>query len=61
MHRPDVDLVAVASGPPRGRMEDMYPHYHTAYGPAVTIADKLEEESDRLRGERLLIKQELES
>ena len=61
VRHPDVDLAAVASGPPRGRAEDMIPHYHVEDGPSVVVVNKVLEESDRLLGERLLIKKELES
>ena len=56
---PGVDLMEVANGPPRGRLEDMAPHYEAAYGPSVAIANKIVEEFDRQVGERLVVKQEL--
>ena len=51
----------VANGPPRGRQEDMAPHYRAADGPSVAIVDKILEEFDLIVGERLLVKKELES
>ena len=57
---PGVDLMEVANGPPRGRQEDMIPHYQAADGPSVAIVKKILEESDRQLGERLVVKQELE-
>ena len=43
-----------------GRQEEMAPHYHAADGPSIAIVDKVLEESDRIVGERLQVKQELE-
>ena len=57
---PGVDLMEVANGPPRGRQEDMAPHYQAADDPSVAIVNKILEESDRIVGERLQVKQELE-
>ena len=51
----------VANGPPRGRREDLAPHYQAADDPSVAIVNKILEESDRIVGERLLVKKELES
>ena len=57
---PGVDLMEVASGPPLGRQEDMIPHYQAAEGPSVAIVKKILEECDRIAGEEVLVKQELE-
>ena len=57
---PGVDLMEVANGPPRGRLEDMDPHYEAADDASVAIVKKILEESDRQFGERLVVKQELE-
>ena len=43
---PGMDLMEVANGPPRGRQEEMTPHYHAADGPSIAIVDKVLEESD---------------
>ena len=36
---PGVDLMEVANGPPRGRLEDMAPHYHSVDGPSVVVVN----------------------
>ena len=51
----------VAGGPPRGRQEDMARHYRATEGPSAIIVNKILEESDRIVGERLQVKKELES
>ena len=50
----------MVNGPPRGRQEDMAPHYQVVDDPFVAIVNKILEESDRIVGERLQVKQELE-
>ena len=57
---PGVDLMEVAGGPPLGRRENMAPHYQTAEGPSVAIVKKIVEEGDRLAGEEVLVKRELD-
>ena len=57
---PGVDLMEVAGGPPLGRRENMAPHYRAAEGPSVTIVKKIVEEADRLAGEEVQVKQELD-
>ena len=57
---PGVDLMEVAGGPPLGMQEDMTPHYQAADGPSIAIVKKIVEESDRLAGEAVLVKQEPE-
>ena len=57
---PGVDLAEVANDPPRGRQEEMAPHYYAADGSAAVIADKVMEESDREAGRLPYIKEELE-
>ena len=57
---PGVDLMEVAGGPPLGRRENMTPHYQVAEGPSFAIVKKIVEEGDRLAGEEVLVKQEVE-